>query len=909
MHSQHSHYPPPPHHPQAHFYGAPDIDVGLYKPSTDEQRSGEGYCCVFDHLPSAGHENAGGPGNALLVGFEHSLDVYHVDKKTFARIGRLDGLRGSVIGAKVLPSQPDTGYLAVQPLLAVIVHGPFDPPSLTNQHAIRQPEDEEFDPSQSMLQVMNAAEAVDVTQYQTTVEIYSLKKGNHVATLFRSPKVDARSLGYDGQLSQPPQMGDLSVQANGKFITVSSGRSGEVYVFENNPSEEVDRTSSFRCIGKLWTRKISTRSRSSSISSSDSDIGINREFSTRRSEAAIVSLSHRWLAIVPPPASSQTTLHGQIELDSSKQKIPGLTSHTPLVEPQVNCDLDTPEDGSVINRVARDVAQGALKSAQWFASESKQAWTNYWSKPSEQNRQALAGSPPAQAFTVTLPSPQSFPPTHAQESPKDRAKNQPTLVSILDLEKLSQSQHSKPSLALQPLATFSLQLGCSAVSFSPGGLNLMTASIRGDEQHVWDLKRIIHGEAGRMGDPSIPPKGPTVRQIARFSRMTEARIIDVVWTEPQGERVAIITERGTVHIYDLPSSAFQWPPHRRTQRKSTAANDGTKSESKGDDAVRPVSVGSTFGSALEMFAGKTHSAVASVRGRSPSAGSGFSGYGSLAMTAGIGAKGGKAVAAGINRSVSAAATGTVNTIRYLGENRLALPASSAPVSVGCAIWLGGRDPSRIAVSGGGTVKIYSIRQSSNPKAGQRRPSVVADRPSEFSLPKGKSYGSNDNSRLGSEGSTPTGSFWLPQPSRPSSRPANIDTHPLSYAEIETNAPYQPFHTDRRVNLSIYIDNATASTDAHGLHDSSPWVFGEAIPTNQISVGSASRDEEDTAMAGAGLMENEFRMEGNIEAGQGIVTSITRRKKNKKGDDGEIAVDDGEFFEDDLAIVDYSNDRV
>ncbi len=279
------------------------------------------------------------------------------------------------------------------------------------------------------------------------------------------------------------------------------------------------------------------------------------------------------------------------------------------------------------------------------------------------------------------------------------------------------------------------------------------------------------------------------------------------------------------------------------------------------------------------------------------------------MTAGVGAKGGKAVAAGINRSVSAAAVGTVNTIRHFGENRLALPASSAPVSSGCALWLAGKDQGQIAVTGGGIVRIYSIRQSSNPKAGQRRPSVVADRPAEFSLPKGKQYVSNDLARPRNEDSAPTASFWLPQPPRPSSRRTNPDTHPLSHAEIETNAPYQPFHTDRRVNLFIYNDDAPTSADPHHLHDPSPWVFGQPIPTTQITIGSARHDEDDTAVAGPGPMENEFRMEGNVEEGEGIVTSITRRKKGRKGDGGEVGIDDGEFFEDDLAIVNYSDDRV
>ena len=612
--------------------------------------------------------------------------------------------------------------------------------------------------------------------------------------------------------------------------------------------------------------------------------------------------------MVPPPSSSYTTLHGLVNIGRSNTKIPGLSSHTPPAEPQATCELDAPKDGSVLNRVARDVAQGALKSAQWVAAEGMQAWSTYWSKSSDHNRSA--GSPPSAAFRGLGPPPQSFPPTHAQDNFTDRAKGQPTIVSILDLQKLSNNQSAKPSLALQPLATFSLPLGCSVLSFSPSGLNLLTASAKGDIQHVWDLMRMIHGEPGYVGNPDTASRAPTIRQVARFTRMTEAKIVDVIWTEPRGERFAIVTERGTVHINDLPSSAFQWPPYRRRPLNIHPPTIESKNDSKSSDTVRPQSVGSAFGSAFGMLAGKTQTTFASVRGRSPSANGGFSGFGSLAMTAGAGAKGSKAVAAGINRSVSAAAAGTVNTIRHYGENRLALPASSSPVSPGCAQWMIGRGSGSIAVTGGDIVRIHSIRQSTDSKAGQRRPSVVANRPVEFSLPKARlsiQHGVHENFRR-MEASASPGSYWLPQSSRPTSRRANLDTHPLSYAEIETNAPYQPFHTDRRVNLFIY-DEDSATHDPHHLSNSTPWVFGEAIPATKISAGSSRASDEAGNAAGAGIMENEIRMEGDVDEGQRIVSTTTRRKKSKKGDGASSGLDDGEFFEDDCEVLDYAEDRV
>lgn len=905
MHSQNSHNPPLPHHPQAHFYSAPEIDLGMPKPSSENLKSVEACYYVLDSLASAGKEG-GNPENVLLAGFDHNLDVYHLDKRRFDRIGHLDGLRGSVVGAKILPTQPRGRLQGSQPLVAVVVHGPFLPADNPARPETGQGEDKDFEPSKSMLQAMNT---VDTSHYQTTVEIYSLRTGEYVANLFRSPTVEVRQ-GYDGQLSKPSPIGDLRVQASGRFLVVSSGCSGEVFIFENIPIETKHKTPLFKCIGKVWTRISSTSSRPTSPPAGDSDLGGLIDAHDRRTSIAILSLSERWLAVVPPPSSSYTTLHGQVEIDGSSHKIPGLSSHTPPAEPQATCDLDTPETGSVLNRVARDVAQGALKSAQWVATEGMQAWNNYWSKPPDHNRPA--GSPPNHGLTSPLPPAQSFPPTHAQDSPNDRAKNQPTLISVIDLAKLSQGQHFKPSLALQPLAAFSLQHGCSAVSFSPSGLHLLTASAKGDVQHVWDLMRVVHGESGRVGASDATPKGPSVRQIARFSRMTEARIMDVVWTEPRGERFAITTERGTVHINDLPPSAFQWPPYRRRPPNATPATDETRSENKSDEAVRPQSVGSTFGSAFGMFAGKTQTALASVRGRSPSANSGFSGFGSLAMTAGAGAKGGKVLAAGINRSVSAAAAGTVSTIRHYGENRLALPASPSPVSPGCVRWLNGKSQGSIAVTGGGTVRVHNIRQNTDAKARQRRPSVVADRPAEFSLPKGRpptQYGTSDNPRQSAEASTSSSSYWLPQPSRPTSRRSHLDGHPLSYAEIETNAPYQPFHTDRRVNLFVYDEEGVASSHPCHPDASTPWGFGEAIPATKISAGSADHDEEEGNAAAAGKVESKVRMEGNVEDGQRIVSTTTWRKKSKKGEGVETGADEGEFFEDDCEVLDYAEDRV
>lgn len=903
MHSQSSYHPPPPHQAQTHYYTAPEVDFGKLKSGNDDRSPREECCYIFDSLPAPNHEGVSNPENVLLVGYEYSLNIFHVDRQKIDGIGRLEGLRGSVIGAKILPSQPGIGHQASQPLVAVVIHGSCMANETATRDIAEDREDREFDPSKSMLQAMNMFEG---THFQTTVEVYSLQTAKHIATLFRSPKVEARNVGYDGQVIRPSPIGDLSVQANGRFIVVSSGTSGEVFMFKTVSGEKVETSQHFRCIGKVWTRTTPTSTRSMSMSSSESDPSHSRNAPFRKSETPILSLSHRWLAFVSPTSSAQSTLHGEVDVESSNTKVPGLSSHTAPAESQVTCDLDMPQNASVLNRVARDVAQGAMKSAQWVATEGYQAWQSYWNKPSEPNRHSSAGSPPTHDNAALLPPSQSFPPTHAQDNANPSARNASALVSILDLEKLSQSQNLKPNLALQPLATFSLPLGCSVLSFSPSGLNLLTANSKGDEQQVWDLMRAIHGETGRVGDPGLSFKGPSVRQIAWFSRVTRASIVDVIWTEPRGERFAIITEK-SLHVFDLPSSAFQWPPSRRTQRSLTESNKANRVEHDSRETARPQSMGSAFGSALGLLSGTTQSVLGSVRGRNLSTGTGFPGMNSLAVTAGASAKGGKAVAAGINRSVSAAASGTVNTLRHIGDNRFSLPSSSTPISPGCARWLHGKDQGCVAAICGGVMRVRSFRQGSDHKAGQRRPSVIAESPADTRVPKAKmSYHNvrNDQRRPGSAPAS-RGSFWLPHSSRPSSRRTNVDTHPLSYAEIESNAPYQPFHTDRRVNLFVYKDDGMK---ADQLEDSKTWVFGGPIPATKISVGSAAHGGDEASSAGHGRIENEIRVEGNVEDGRQVVMT-TRFKKNKSAVGVEMGDDDVDIFEDDCEVVDYADERV
>ncbi|KAL8834213.1 MAG: hypothetical protein Q9170_003870 [Blastenia crenularia] len=921
--SMHSHRSPSqnpalPHHQQAHFYSAPEVDFGTPYTQRPGQTPLNPGCVFLDNLGLAGAESLKSVETVLLVGLQHRLDIFNIERGRLNLIGRLANLRGTVIGAQLLPSLArDDPIHSLRPLIAVVINGP----QLSQRHEPHQnpgelEDDALFDPSASMLQALETPDNTKLdpnTRYQTTIEVYSIGKCEHIATLLSSSATDPTPA-YGTSRSTGLQSGcDWRIQACGRFITIASGKSGEVFLFECAYSPDKGRHLAFKCIGKTWTSVTQKKPRSLSTSSTESDRSELEDGSGRKSsqrDGAIFSLSHRWLAVVSPNTSMRTTIHASIDLKHSYHKPPGLSSHASPPSPQPTCDLDTPEKESLLNKVARDVTQELMKGARWMGDQGVQAWKNYWQKPVEQNNQLAPRSLPAEPSSPAQLQ-NSLPPTHANDDNAFRITSQRAIICVLDLEKLSVAQTAKEDVALRPIATFALPDGCSLVSFTPNGLGLLTASAKGDVQHVWSLMRMIHGGGVvPRTDPSHAEKGPTVRQIARYTRMTVARIVDVVWTEPEGEQLALVTERGTVHIFDLPPSALQWPPPRRITRPLSATTASPQISPELDEATARNQPSSRFGSAMEMVTGRTQPLLAAVRGRPASIGNPFSGFSGMSLTAGAGIKSGKVVAAGFNRSVGAA-TGTVNTLRHLGENRLTLPGPAHATTSGRVQWLTGKSRGSIAVTGGDVVKIYRTGHSTNQKPGKRRPSIVSSKPVELNLADALSRSARDQQGhrtigLQQEDESQTGlhGFWQAPSSRPARRVEEGSLH--SQAEIDTHAPYQPFHTDRRVNIHAYADESTM-LQGHGVGDDAPWVFGEAISTVRTSAGAALSDDTDDAdLQQQGRIENHVRVQGNEKEGQQIVIT-TRRRKLAKVDASEGGED--EIFEDDCEVVDFADERV
>ncbi|MCJ1287751.1 hypothetical protein MMC26_007103 [Xylographa opegraphella] len=916
MPAQFSMSPPLPHHPQPHFYGVSEADLGLPATRNTNKRAGGIAFCAFDSLASAGSGTPTSTENVLLAAVEHGVVVYAVEKDKLHVLGRLEGFHGDLIGAKILPCRPSIDpYRQVRPLIVVVLHGPVLHEQKSRLGIVDNhdgaPDNRVSDERQ---QYNHSLPQDSIAQFQTTVEVYSLRDRRHLATLYRGPPINSKPH-FGGQMVEPPLPADsLSLQAKGRFLILSSGVSGEVYVFEISSRNSAATEPAIKCLAKYWTSTPVRKARTYSDSSTSSEAESAHEASPNRparSEAPIVSLSDRWLVIAPPVSSSRSTLHGIVDQSIVRNKPLWIKSHTSPAQFHVTCELENPDEETLFDRVARDVTQEVIKGARWVGSQGIQAWHSYWNKSPGLHHASETG----QHSGSSQQSHQIFPPTHANND-RNRVSSQPTLISIIDLEKLSEGQMTRPGLAAnyQPIATFALPSGCSFVSLNPTGLSLLTASMKGDVTYVWDLMRVAYGKRSIVESPEKTTigAGAVVRRIARFPRMTVANIVDVVWTEPKGERLAMVTDRGTVHIYDLPANAFQWPPLRQIARPVTAPSGQGAADSASTKDDASGGSGGAGGTFFNMVTGRAQPLLAAVRGRPPNitnAITGFSGFNITAgAAAGAGAKGGKAVVAGISKSVGAA-TGTVNTIRHLGENRLHIPGAPNSVVRGCVRWLSGKDRSLLAVVGKGVLRVHDVRQSTVVKAGRRRPSVIGGQPVEFPIPNNPARPNNVPTAfsVSENDSTSLAGYWTQSTAKsyPAKGPRHA-LHPLSYAEIETNAPYQPFHTDHRITMNVYEENPGAG-DIYHLHDSAAWVFGEDIPSIQVATGASVSSEqgiEATAHDEPAGMENVISLEGDGEGGRQVIVTTRRRKRGKGEEESEEGI-----FEDAAELVDFVDERV
>ncbi|KAM0482599.1 hypothetical protein ACHAP7_004095 [Fusarium lateritium] len=921
-------HPPLPHQPQAHFYGVPDIDLNLTNNSG--MKAGErGYFFGFDKLPECPNFPFG-PSNVVIAGYEGGLDVYAVGKRGLDPIASLKGLRGGVHHAKILPWTLDNDNKSLFPLVAVVLHGPVLPSATPGSFAQEDGPSPRADGAASPRSVFTHQEGIQGRQtidaYQTSVEIYSLRTNQLVDVLLQAPKISINpEISVTNPIFRPPPpSGSFTVRADSGTLAVCSGVTGECWVYLQLLEDQNGHV--FTCVGKIWTSlQQSTRGE------------VPEEADKTRPSAApprpnpqtpILAISGRWISYCPATPSSQVSLRAHVPLPVLG-KAPGLSTVTPPQLPSASASVDLPISDSVVNKLMRETTQELIQGAKWVGQQGLQAWNFYWNKSSNPQLQAQQARSPPQSWTGTISprgEPTQFPPTHGQSG--QAVVKDPGLVSIIDAGSLSASS------SLHPITTFAPPLGCSFLSFSPSSLALFTASSKGDVQTVWDLFRIQHTRSSPLQATVTPntSTGPQIRQIAQFSRMTVARIVDVAWTQAQGERLAMVTERGTVHLLDMPTSAFMWPAPRRRQ---AAQESGTATPEQSNTAVSLAT--GAFGAAYQAarpFVSRPRRSSANVPTMAGN---------TLKDSA---AMGGRVIAASISSSLGKTGT-AINQLRHTGENRVSLPSSSTLPSASCVTWVKSRKHQGLFVAGNGLVRSFSCRtRRSSVQAGRRV--TRASRYHDYNVPIVPSdlvaqavrqmvdLGAQDEILDLSDRDMDAGNT-LTLNARP--RVASADhtmESSIPQAEIESSAPYQPFHTDRRVTLCEYRrgtvdqlevvsailadtsleENMTSkkkkkkgqpvdSRSSREMSNTTAWAFGQDIPVVRLDLGLATVTEEEYGSE-SHLALPPSAMERVMQYGdeEQIVVTTRRRRGAQGGGQGE----DG-FFEDDCEVLDFADQRV
>lgn len=783
------------------------------------------------------------------------------------------------------------------------------------------------------------------------------------------------------------------MEVAGTKVVVGLGISGEVYTFglEDGRRKKGGREQAeWRCLGKVWT---CVQANSHGSFSGDSGIP-GGGLGDVQLGTPVFSLSDGWLAYCPTPAGSSVHAGGEVNAPYSS---PSVKSQTPPTQPSITVAVSV-EDEAFLNRITREVTQEFLRGAKWATETGIKALQSYWngnqasspppSAPPLVNPMSggmgsvygmpngsmtsLQGNPQPSGLGQQLRQMQQMggaPPLQQSQIFPNPA-NEPRLVSILDLNRISHGEAAAGNQqGLVPMATFLPGAGASYLSFAPGGLALMTASSKGDSLFVWDLMRAIHHPPGNpplghktsaslgsgleaakvAGAPgaSNASLGKHVRQIARFNRMTVATIVEVGWSSPRGEKLTVVTERGTVHFYDLPSGAYQWPPPRRPPPSSSAISNGGS----------VGAAGAAVSGAVNLLNSSTQPLLSAARRRQSGSGSmGSPGAGGIFVHNG-----------GSSSKRGQGGSGNGSPSDNSGS-RVTLPQGLGSVTAGRVRFLVGKERGYVAVNGGGVLRIYEVRPDGGGSKKRRGGGVVMNNYLEYELPL-LPDGSSQQTQLSIEGEEKqAGGFWSGRTHHHHSRneeQTKYDQHPLSFAEIETNAVFPPFHTDRHVRFFIYADSdsrhlshqrgggwqhdetkqdgqqkrlnkrdGSASTSisppvsrpetpalpemkrsSKGAADM--WVFGQPLPMEKLNIGSARGEvefaggEDALAEAMASNLPSESLAGKKESTGgkQGMARkkgmAVKKGKRAKGGAFGmELEVDEG-FFEEGCEVLEYT----
>jgi len=656
--------------PQPHYFGLPDFGLGL-SPKTENGKiaGSDGHCLRFDTLADAGDAIAARRAkDVLLVGLDCGLEVYKVtpEKVDLAGLaGRLEGLRGAVIDAKILPhTSIYDSATALRPLVAVVVHGPV------------QEEREDGEREQQ----------TRPTNYQTTVEVYSFQTLKHIATLYKSMTVKMEQP-VVGHLSLPPKpVGDLSLDAAGKFVTLSSGKSGEVFVFTSH-YEAGEEKLSFRCVAKYWTA-LQTRQEAPRPQSANTTPASDAEMQAR---VPLMSLSARWLAIVPPYTSPGSSVQGTPSTSDSHALPYGLGTHAAPSQPPLTCEVAGVDTEGTLSWLSRKAAQGLVTASQ----RGKELTLAGWSE--------LTNPAPPAGHQKNNSEPSMFPPTNAPADDPRRLAKEPALVSIIDLQRLLSAEEQRLKQAPAPLATFALVEGCNFVSFLSDGLRLLTSNRKGEVSHVWDLAHVAHGSTKLSGgEEAEAERVPHVKLLHRIPRNSPSVTVDSV-SSRDGDWVALLTTHGTVHLHEVPLTAS-----KKLKRRATVSTPvPTKVEPTVGltHSVSPPSNGFLGGLRSWSHSLSTQVSTAKTQYAIPTTFAGFRETATAARTASQ-----RAVAKGISQGYTAAKSGA-SDMWHAEDNKIRLKTlPDGGARPGCMHWVQRQSSSILALANGGHVYLHPVER-------------------------------------------------------------------------------------------------------------------------------------------------------------------------------------------------------
>lgn len=793
-----------------------------------------------------------------MTGHDHTLQVSTYDGNEVRFLGALYDLPGVVTDAEILFWRDSGGVLPPTQLLI----------GLTLYHTENS--------------------STDTIYRSSSVQVYSLSKQEHSCELLKTPVRSTPAWASPLLQSQPEAADLLRLRTSGRFLIVSSGISGEIFAFA---ASRVDELVAFECIGKFWTT-IQPRPKARSMSQTQAHASKQDQATALGEESVpILALSGRWLAVCAPSSTSSQSVSVVLGTSVRINKQADLDLVTPGTSPTPTCHVESPDVETVVSKIARTAAQGFMKSGQWIANTGAHAWNSYWKRDEDF---AEAVSTTQYDSQPTTDRRGLFPPTHACDSAP--SKN-PVVIAIYDLEMLlSTRKHVR-----MPMVVFEPPKGCSFLSFASHGLQLLSASRKGDYHYVWDLfeSKHVRQALSHLEDGSRAKLN--VRQVARYERLSGSIIVDVVWDIASPVRFALLTRNKTIHLYDLPGSAVRWPPARlssvqRMSRPSVADS------SLHHNLPRP----SGFLASVSTLASTTQTSLASLKTRAPSMSGGLSGIGAagLGLAAATGTRGARAVGTGISKSFSAA-TDAVVTARHVGETRMSVKNVKS-VAAGRLAWMIHNGGSSIGLLGDDSIRLYSVRTGNDNTSqrtnmtvfGTKNPGTIRLMPIVSVTP--QTYHTAE-----------AYDDWYEVKAQ--RRAADL-SHPLSHAEIETTSPYTPFYSDHRVTLSVFTSPVSEPDVAAqelkkkiSMSASETWIFGDPIMTARLDLGRhAQIDDNDDD---GSVIIREITTSATITGDEGYIVSTARRKRVKRRT-GEEESEGGEgFFEDGCDVLDFATDRV